>query len=349
MLRVGINGFGRIGRAIFRINMEKKLFNVVAINDVNPSIDNMAYLLKYDSIYGRLANSIKGCGDGICVDDNAPIRIYHEEAIDGVKWEKHDIDVVIDASGINANLQLARKLKARGIKNCVVTHSPDDVDITIILGVNEDKLDSEKNFLISSSICDANAFSPVMNVLHREFDIEHGFLTTLHPWLGFQNLLDGPSRSFAYPGTIHEYFALGRASTEALIPKTTSCITASSRVLDFLDDKFQSLSYRVPTPIVSSADISVKLTKTVTKELIIQLFEEEAAKQTFKIFRNNLEPLISKDFTGSAYSTILDHRWTDVNKFNYVKLILWYDNEWGYSSRVVDLVAFLEGLYKNNE
>jgi len=341
MLRVGINGFGRIGRAIFRVNMEKKMFDVVAINDINPSTENLAYLLKYDSIYGRLSNQIGTEDNKILIDENEPIRIYNYESISNVPWEEHGVEIVIDASGVYENLILAREIKKRGVKNCVVTHSSDDVDSTVILGVNENDLDCKKSFLISSSICDANAFSPAMNVLNEAFGIEHGFLTTLHPWLGYQNLLDGPSRSFAYPGTIHKYFALGRASTEAIIPKTTSCIAASSKVLDFLSNKFQCLSFRVPTPIISTADISVKLHKSTTKEEIIGIFLEEEKNQKFNIFYNNFEPLISTDFTGFDCSVVIDHRWTELNQFDYVKLILWYDNEWGYSSRVVDLVGYI--------
>jgi len=340
ILNVGINGFGRIGRAIFRIIMKNNKFNIVAINDVNPSNENLAYLLKYDSFYGRLENNIESQNDSILINGDK-IAVYHEESITDVPWNNHDIDVVIDASGINANLEVGRELKHQGIKNCIVTHSPDNIDETIIIDVNDDKLDVEKHFLISSSICDANAFAPVMNVLNENFKVEHGFLTTLHPWLGYQNLLDGPSRSFAYPGSIYSNFSLGRASTEALIPKTTSCISASKKVLPFLDNKFQSLSYRVPTPIVSSADISVKLEAKVSKKDILDIFQHKEDSQEFKVFKNNFEPLISKDFAASEYSAIIDHRWTEVNQFNYVKLILWYDNEWGYSNRVVDLVKIV--------
>ena len=337
MIKVGLNGFGRIGRSIFRINLKKKYFDIVAINDVNPSNENLAYLLKYDSFYGRLKNDIAANKEKIIIDDNEVV-VYHHESIADVLWEEQNIDIIIDASGINQNLKEAKKLKVRGIKNCIVTHSPDEVDFTIIMGVNEDKLDIQENFLISSSICDANAFSPVMHVLNEHYIVEHGFLTTLHPWLGYQNILDGPSRSFAYPGEIYENFALGRASTEALILKTTSCIKASKKVIPFINDNFQSLSYRVPIPLVSSADISVKLSKRVTKEEIISLFKKKEQEQKIKIFYNNFESLISKDFIGSDYSAIIDHRWTDVNKFNYAKLILWYDNEWGYSSRVVNFI-----------
>ena len=203
----------------------------------------------------------------------------------------------------------------------------------------------QDSFLISSSICDASAVAPVLNVLNKKYGIEHGFLTTLHPWLSYQNLLDGPSRSFAYPGTIIDNFTLGRASLNAIIPKTTSAIRASGKVLEYLNDKFQSLSFRVPTSIVSTADISVKIEHHVNKEEIINLFKKEEEEQNLKIYKNNFDPLISTDFVKSEYSAIIDHRWTDINESSYLKLVLWYDNEWGYSSRVVDLVKELSNKY----
>jgi glyceraldehyde 3-phosphate dehydrogenase len=212
------------------------------------------------------------------------------------------------------------------------------------MGVNENKI-TQKDFIISSSICDANSFSPTMNVLNREFGVDHGFLTTLHPWLNYQNLLDGPSTSFAYPSETYHNYVLGRASPPSLIPKPTSCIPATCKVLPELKGKFLSLSYRIPTAIVSSADVSVKLKTKITKDAIIDIFNEEAKKQKYNIFYNNHEPLVSTDFTASDFSAIIDHRWTMVNNSNYLKLILWYDNEWGYSSRVVDMIAYISEMY----
>ena len=343
MLNIGINGFGRIGRAIFRINLKQDSFRIVAINDTNPSNDNLAYMLKYDSTYGVLDAKIDSGKNSISVDNNNPIRIYHEQNISEVPWEKHKVDIVIDSSGVNENLKFKDKLKAKGIKHQIVTNTPDSnyIDKYIVLGVNEKTIDEENPFLISSSICDASAVAPVLNILNKEYEIEHGFLTTLHPWLSYQNLLDGPSRSFAYPGTIMENFSLGRSSINAIIPKTTSAIRASEKVLEFLNNKFQSLSFRVPTSIVSTADISVKLRKTTNKDEVIELFKGVEAKQKLSIIKNNEEPLVSTDFVGSEYSAIIDQRWTQSNDSNFLKLILWYDNEWGYSSRVVDLVKII--------
>lgn len=341
-IRVGINGFGRIGRSVCRINMKTNYFDIVAINDINPDNQNIAYLLKYDSTYGRLENDIRADEKNMYVD-RKEIRLFHNSDIAEVPWQDVGVDIVIDSSGIHKNLLSARKLKDTGIKHCIVTNSPkeEDVDKTIIVGVNENIIDKNSDFLVSSSICDSNAFCPVANVLDREFGINHGFLTTLHPWLGYQNLVDGPSISYATPGKIHDYYALGRASTNSLIPKTTSAISASCKVLKQLTGKFLCLSFRVPTVIVGSADISVKLNKDANAEMIKDLFMEEEKKQELKIFCNHDDGLVSSDFTASDYSCNIDHRWTMVNGDNYLKMILWYDNEWGYSSRVVDLVRHL--------
>ena len=166
-------------------------------------------------------------------------------------------------------------------------------------------------------------------------------MTTLHPWLGYQNLLDGPSASYSSPGEIHDHYALGRSSFGTIIPKTTSAVKAANKVLDYIDRKFLSFSYRVPTMIVGSADPSIKLKKDTSVKEIKELFIKEQEKQTYKVFFNNNKNLISSDFIKSEFSAIIDHRWLMVNNKNYLKIVLWYDNEWGYSSRVVDLVKFI--------
>jgi glyceraldehyde 3-phosphate dehydrogenase len=346
MLRVGINGFGRIGRAITRIWLEKKTFNLVAINDINPDINNIAYLLKYDSSYGRLSRAVNSHGDTLIIDDEDPIIIYCERDIHAVNWAKHKVDVVIDATGVKRNLDLMKHLAMQGIRHCVVTNCPSSEYPCkwTIVGVNEASI-SKNDFLISSSICDANAFAPVINHLNDRFGVDHGFITTLHPWLGYQNLLDGPALSYSDPGHIHSTYVLGRSSLNTLIPKTTSCLSASQKVLPWLEEKFMALSFRVPTMIVSTADISVKLNKTVSKDQLIELFQEIEQRQERKIMYNSFEALTAIDFIRSEYSAIVDHRWTMANNNSYCKLILWYDNEWGYSCRVVDLVSYLGSLY----
>jgi len=341
-IKVGINGLGRIGRAIFRNNLEKDFFEIVCINDINPDINNVAYLLKFDTTYGKLNNKVSVVDNSLLIDDNK-IPIHSKKDINDVPWDKYNVDIVIDASGVSSNLKNARSLKELSVKKYVCTNSPavDRVDKTIVLGVNEESIDFKNDFIIASSICDANAFVPVVNVLENEFGIDHGFLTTLHPWLGYQNLLDGPSASYSSPGEIHDHYALGRSSFGTIIPKTTSAVDAANKVLSSIDGKFLSFSFRVPTMIVGSADASIKLKNDTSSQEIKELFIEEQKKQTFKIFYNNNKNLISSDFIKSEFSAIVDHRWLMVNNNNYLKIVLWYDNEWGYSARVVDLVKYI--------
>lgn len=342
-MRVAINGFGRIGRAIFRYNLGKGLFDVVAINDVNPDKNNLAYLLKYDSTYGRMDRDITVEGDTLVVD-GVRVGLHCEPCIENVPWDACGADIVIDASGIKANLANAHKLRAKGVRHVVITNSPDsDVPYaSVILGVNEQTVTPE-TFLISSSICDAVALVPVMNLLNGAFGVDHGFVTTLHPWLNYQNLLDGPSLSHSDPGHIYSTYVLGRSSMNALIPKTTTVLKASRKILPWMDDKFMCLSYRVPTSIVSSSDVSVKLSSKARREDVVALFEKAEREQTHRLIRNSHEPLTSLDFAGIDYGVSIDHRWTMVEVDSFLKLILWYDNEWGYGSRVADLVAYLGG------
>jgi glyceraldehyde 3-phosphate dehydrogenase len=343
MIRVGINGLGRIGRALLRNMLKQGMCKVTAVNDINPDIENLAYLIKYDSTYGRLDNTVVVKGDTIVIDDFHPIRITQNPDIHGVDW---DADLVVDASGVTKNLINARELKKQGVKWCIVTNSPEAsmVDKTIIMGVNEDTINPGVDFLLSSSICDANAFVPVMHTLDQHLEIDHGFLTTLHPWLSYQNLLDGPSISYATPGEIYDHYALGRSSIGALIPKTTSAISASCKVLTNLTGKFMSVSFRIPTAIVSCGDVSVKFKKKTSAEEIKRILFDQERKQKLKIIHNNGEALVSADYAGFDYSASVDHRWIMVNDENYAKLVLWYDNEWGYSARVYDLVNYLESV-----
>jgi glyceraldehyde 3-phosphate dehydrogenase len=341
-IRVGINGLGRIGRAIIRNNLEKEFFNIVCINDINPDINNIAYLLKFDTTYGKLKDKVDVNGKNLTLNGKN-IAIHSEKNIHDVPWNEYDVDIVIDSSGVDSNLHNARLLKDLNVKKYICTNSPptDKVDKTLIMGVNENTINMDKDFVIASSICDANAFVPVALVLEQEFGIEHGFLTTLHPWLGYQNLLDGPSASYSSPGEIHDHYALGRSSFGTLIPKTTSAVSASIKCLKSLEGKFSSFSYRVPTMVVGSADISIKLSNETTTKAVKKLFMDKASEQNYKIYHNNNKNLISSDFIGSDYSVIIDHRWLNVNKSNYVKIVLWYDNEWGYSARVVDLTKYI--------
>ena len=338
-MKIAINGYGRIGRVLHRIINERDNIDVVLINDINPDTNNLAYLANYDSTYGPAKNKYT-TKDGKLVNAKEEIQVFNQPDIENVPWKEFEVDLIIDSSGIKDNLEKARGLKGV-VRNIIVANSPSEelVDKTIIFGVNHQEISAEDDFLISSSICDATAFAPLAKLIDENFGIKQGFLTTLHPWLGYQNLLDGPSKSYSAPGEIYDEYALGRASLNNLIPKNTSAITATYKVLPKLKDKFLAVSYRVPTSIVSSADSTLILEKSASlgeiKNLLISVEKDNPS-----IFLNNFEALVSADFTRCDKSVVIDHRFLNVQD-NYMKLLTWYDNEWGYSSRVVDLVKYI--------
>ncbi|PLX70646.1 MAG: glyceraldehyde-3-phosphate dehydrogenase [Denitrovibrio sp.] len=346
MLRIGINGFGRIGRAIYRVNQDKKYFEVVAINDINPDIDNIAYTLNYDTLYGRIKEifSSDKATNTIYNTQNS-IKVFHEKHVDEVDWKSVGVDVVIDASGVLDNVMRARKnMQKNNLKKVVITHSPEKgIDQHIVMGANEESLDLSKHDIISSSICDAVAIAPVLKHIDSFFGVENGYITTLHPWLNYQNLMDGSASSWSVPGEIFHHYALGRSVIGNMIPKPTSAINATCKVLDNItEEMIGSFSYRTPTAIVGSADITLNLKRKTNKDEIIKMLSEVEKKQTLNIIHNNIEPLVSLDFKGFDYSTVVDHRWTEVVQGGVLKLVLWYDNEWGYSARAVDLIKLIE-------
>ena len=344
MLRVGINGLGRIGRSIYRVNRKKKVFDIVVINDINPDLENIAYTLNYDTLYGRLEPPVGVDGDCIVDANFEPIPVYHKEDICDVDWSKHNVDYVIDASGILKNVLGARHLVDLGlVQRVLVTHSPEEVDFTMVLGANEADLDLDKHFVISSSICDATALAPVLKLVNEEFKIENGYVTTLHPWLSYQNLMDGPSSSWSVPGEIYHHFALGRSAIGNMIPKPTSAINATCKVVKGIDERrIGSFSYRTPTAIIGTADVTLNIRNEVSKRGLIDLFRSVEESEDTTIIHNNLEPLTSLDFLESEFSAVVDHRWTDVVGGRLIKLVLWYDNEYGYSTRVVDQVKYIQ-------
>lgn len=337
MTRIGLVGFGRIGRSIFRINEENPRFDIVAINDINPETNNLAYLLQYDSTYGKFGQNVTSKDDFLHVNGKK-VQVFHKHHIQDVPWKDLGVDIVIDASGIHDNVLAAPKLIQTGIKKVIVTHSPKEVDTTIVFGANEGSYDPAKHHIISSSICDAVSVSPVLNLIDKEFGLKFGFLTTLHPWLSYQNLLDGPSLSWALPGELYYHYAIGRSSVGSMIPKPTSAIEATTKVLPHLDGLMRSMSFRIPTPVVGIANLYLTLNKQTDKESVIELFRNAERSQKHKIIHSNDEPLVSIDFTGSPYSATVDNRWIEVAGKEHLYLVLWYDNEWGYSNRVLDVV-----------
>ncbi len=343
MINVGINGFGRIGRAIFRINDKNPQFRVTCINDIDSDVNNHAYLLKYDSTYGRCSAHVEASAEAheMYVDGRC-IHFHSQKDMVDVPWAKHDVDVIIDSSGVFQNVVSGRKLVAdKSVRKVIVTHSPESgVDLTLVFGVNEHLYKPAKHHVLSSSICDVNAAAPVLSLLEKNFGVESGYITTLHPWLSYQNLVDGSVRSISSPGHYWKDYSLGRASTSSLIPKNTTLGKALKPVLPSVADRLETMSFRIPTGIVSASDMCLTLKKNVSAEEVNALFKM-AAKQNSRIVGYEEEHLVSMDFMKIEQSLFVDGRWTRCNGGRTIKLVLWYDNEWGYSNRVVDMVTFL--------
>jgi len=342
MIKIGINGFGRIGRVFFRINLLHNDYQIVAINELDPDIDNLAYLLKYDSTYGKLTkNEVLSINDSLFVD-NRKVKIYCKENINDVPWEEHDIDVIIDASGIYNNVKLSRHLiEQNRIKKVIVTHSPKDgIDITLMKGVNDEKYDKNKHHIISSSICDANAITPFFYLINQHFPIEMGEITTLHPWLSYQNLLDGNLSSISSPGHFWKDYALGRNSTMSLIPKKTTLISAMSKVLPEAGNILDAMSFRIPTSIVSAADGTFILKKRATLDEIVQIIHNYC-KSNPDVLRYEQKSLVSIDYMANEDAAVIDGRWLKIINQSMLKFVLWYDNEWGYAKRAYNMVNFI--------
>ncbi len=338
MLKIGINGMGRIGRAIFRIIELFEDIEVVAINDINPEIANLVYLIKYDSFYGRFKYNIKHDDQYIYFNGNTKIKVFNKNDISEVDWASAGCDAVIEASGVHENLIKLPRIIESGIKKVVVTHSPDEITKVIVLGANENSYNPEKDHIVSSSICDVVAFAPVYKLINEKFGVKAGFLKTLHPWLSYQNLLDGPSYSWSNPGKLYHHYAVGRASTASIIPKPTTAIHAANKVFPGVLDKMRCYSFRIPTPVVGAADITFQLNSKIRINDLLDAICEFERMQRWPILYLNSEPLVSVDFTGTDYSAVIDNRWIEIINGELLNLTLWYDNEWGYSRRVVDVL-----------
>ena len=335
-INIGINGFGRIGRAITRINESNNDFNLVFINDKNSNIKNLAYLLKYDSTYGTFERNVvadeKNCS--ISINGNN-VRCFNYSSISEIPWNEIEIDYLIDSSGVSNCINESRELiKKNKFKKYFFTHCSDKADIEVVMGVNDENV-SSKDKIISNSICDCNAVSHPIKWINDKFKIINGSLTTIHPWLSYQNILDGPSISQSNPGVVWDDYALGRASISNLIPKNTTAIDAVERIIPEIKNKIISFSYRVPTPTVASSDLVLNVGNKITQSDVISLLKEKSEGN--KYVNLNYDSLVSKDYEQNCFSAIIDMQWLKVIN-NTIKIILWYDNEWGYSSRVIDLI-----------
>lgn len=332
-LRVAINGFGRIGRVITRINLKRNLFDLVAINDINPDINNLLYLLKYDSNYGQLEADLEIIEANIVNIGGSQVRAYNFQDIELIPWYENNIDIIIDASGNNENY---KKLEfCKHLFGYYIFTSDSRAIDNIVCDINEEKFSGQK--YIASSTCDAIALAPLLKAILSYSDIEYGSLVTLHPWLSYQNLLD----SHKIPNLKDEDgYALGRAASQSIIAKSTSAVSATDKLISGVFDKFHCISYRVPTATVSSAVISLILEKEINHGRIREILDFFKKNQRYKTMELVSDNIVSIDLSGSCYSSIIDLRWIKVDKKS-IQLNYWYDNEWGYSSKVLDLIDYI--------
>lgn len=334
--RIAINGFGRIGRNAFKIAFDRDDVEVVAVNDLTDT-KTLAHLLKHDSSYGTYAHEVGHDDTGIIVDGKH-ITVFAEKDPAALPWKDHDIDVVIESTGFFVKPELAKAHITAGAKKVVISApAKGDGADTIVLGVNEDKI-ANSTEVISNASCTTNCITPVMAVLETNFGIEKALMTTVHSYTASQRLQDAPAKDLRE----------ARAAAENIVPTTTGASIAAAKALPALENRFGGLSIRVPTPVVSMSDFSVLLKKDVTIEELNQAFKDAAAKPFYQgILAVTEEELVSSDFKGNSHSCIIDLPLTNVVGGNLVKVVAWYDNEWGYSNRLVELVADAGRAVKN--
>ncbi len=328
-VRVGINGFGRIGRCVFRAAMGNPDIEVVAINDLTDA-GTLALLLKRDSVHGTLSASVEAKGDGIEVDGK-PIRILAERDPKSLPWGDLNVDVVVESTGLFVDRDGAGKHLEAGAKKVIISAPAKNPDLTLVLGVNDDMYDAGKHHIVSNASCTTNCLAPVAKVLNDTFGIERGLMTTIHSYTNDQQVLDLP----------HKDPRRARAAALSMIPTTTGAAKAVAEVLPELAGKLDGMAIRVPTPNVSVVDGVFTLKQDVTVDEVNNALRKAADGPMKGYLAVTDEPLVSIDFNGDPHSSTVDAALTKVLDGNMVKVISWYDNEWGYSNRVVDLITRL--------
>ncbi len=328
-MKVGINGFGRIGRQVLKALIERYSdIEVVAINDIT-DINTNVHLLKYDSNYGRFPGEVKVDGNDMIVDSRR-IKVFMEKDPANLPWKDLGVDLVVESTGVFTDADKASAHIKAGAKKVIITAPAKGEDITIVLGVNENQYDPSKHHIISNASCTTNSLAPVSKVLNDKFGIISGLMTTTHSYTNDQRVLDLP----------HKDLRRARAAALNIIPTTTGAAKAIGAVIPELKGRMNGIALRVPTPTVSITDLVCVVSREVTVEEVNKAFEEAAAGPMKGILDITYEPLVSMDFKGTTYSTVVDGLST-MTVGNLVKVLAWYDNEWGYSCRVADLVAFV--------
>ncbi|HXG90808.1 MAG TPA: type I glyceraldehyde-3-phosphate dehydrogenase [Blastocatellia bacterium] len=328
-IKVGINGFGRIGRNIFRAALGHGDIDFVAVNDITDT-KTLAHLLKYDSVLGNLDASISATENTIKVDDEEFVVFSQRDPAE-IDWQSVGAEIVVESTGRFTKREDAAKHLHGSVKKVIISAPAKNEDVTVVLGVNEKAYNPKEHHVISNASCTTNCLAPIAKVLHENFTIKKGLMTTVHSYTNDQRLLDLP----------HKDLRRARAAALSIIPTTTGAAKAIGLVLPELKGKLDGISLRVPTPNVSIVDLVAEVEKGTSKEEVNDVMKRAAEGQLRGILEYSDEPLVSIDFRKNSHSSILDAPYTSVLEGNMVKLLSWYDNEWGYSCRVVDLIKYI--------
>ena len=326
-MKIAINGFGRIGRAAAKIVLDKPNLELVAVNDLG-DLPTLAHLLKYDSCYGLYEKEV-GYDEGDLLVNNHRIKFYQEKDPALLPWRELEVDVVIESTGIFLTKEKAEGHIKAGAKKVVLSAPAKDDTETYVIGVNENKYKGEA--IVSNASCTTNCITPVMKVLEDVFGIEKSLMSTIHSYTADQNLVDGP----------HRDLRRARAAAVNIVPTTTGAAKAAYKTIPSLEGRFDGLALRVPTPVVSLSDITALIKKRTTPEEINHAFVDAAENELKNILAVSEEPIVSSDLIKSTFSTIVDLPLTQVVKGDLVKVVAWYDNEWGYSNRLVELAEYV--------
>lgn len=328
-IKIGINGFGRIGRNLFRASFKDPELDFLAVNDITDA-GTLAHLLKYDSITGRFDGDIKAAADAVIVNGKE-IKVFAEKDPAGIPWDKLGISVVVESTGKFKKKDEALKHMRGSVRKVIFSAPAADPDATIVLGVNEHTYDPGKHHVLSNASCTTNCVAPVAKVLHENFGIEKAYMTTIHSYTNDQRILDQP----------HKDLRRARAAAVSQIPTTTGAAKAVGLVLPELKGKIDGISVRVPTPNVSLMELVAILKRNTTEEEVNAAFKKDAEGKLKGILSFTDDPLVSVDFMGDTHSAIVDTGYTKVVDGNLVQTLAWYDNEWGYSCRLRDLIKYI--------
>ncbi len=329
-LKIGINGFGRIGRTVFRAAINRADIDIVAVNDLTNAL-TMAHLLQYDSVHGMLDADIFANEEREFRVNGEDIKSFALPDPGAIPWGEYGVDIVIESSGRFTDRESAAKHLHSGAKKVIISAPAKKDDITIVMGVNEEKYDPARHHVISNASCTTNCLAPVVKILHQEFGIIRGLMTTIHSYTNDQQILDLP----------HKDLRRSRAAAMSIIPTTTGAAKAVTLVIPELKGKLNGMAMRVPTPNVSVVDFVAEISKTASTEDINEVFKSAAEGELRGILAYSEKPLVSRDYNGDPHSSIVDGLSTMIIEGNMVKVVSWYDNEWAYSNRIIDLAAYI--------